>query len=156
MIMNKLKSPNHRTASSFVTFRLAKLQSSLNAQATAILKTKAGLSLVEWRLIQTLRIFEDVTMSEIANFLQMDKGQLSRNIKAMLKKGLLRSERDPNDKRVQHLYLTKAALEISYRMMPVMETRQKLLLAEVTPEDQKIFYSVINKIEVASKNREIE
>ena len=154
--MNKHKTLSHRTASSFVTFRLAKLQSSLNAQATAILKTKAGLSLVEWRLIQTLRIFEDVTMSEIADFLQMDKGQLSRNVKAMLKKGLLRSERDTEDKRVQHLYLTKAALEISYRVMPVMETRQKFLLAEVAPDDLKIFYRIINKLESASKIREIE
>ena len=154
--MNKHKTLSHRTASSFVTFRLAKLQSSLNAQATAILKTKAGLSLVEWRLIQTLRIFEDVTMSEIADFLQMDKGQLSRNVKAMLKKGLLRSERYTEDKRVQHLYLTKAALEISYRVMPVMETRQKFLLAEVAPDDLKIFYRIINKLESASKIREIE
>ena len=50
--MSKHEPPSFRTPSSFVTFRLAKLQGSLNTQATAILKEKAGLSLVEWRLIQ--------------------------------------------------------------------------------------------------------
>ena len=37
---------------------------------------------------------EDASLTEIANIVQMDKGQLSRKIKAMLEKGLLRMEAD--------------------------------------------------------------
>ena len=154
--MNTHDTPSFRTPSSFVTFRLARLQSSLNAQGTALLKSNSGLSLVEWRLIQTLRMFENASLTEIAGVVQMDKGQLSRKIKAMVEKGLLRAETDKRDQRVQHLTLTKKAEQLSAQMMPVMEARQRRLLANVSAEDLEVFYSVIDKIEAASKFRGVE
>jgi len=66
--------------SSFVTYRLAKLQSQLNAQGTAILKEKSGLSLVEWRVIQVIRMFEKPSLSQIAEHDQRDKEQLTLKI----------------------------------------------------------------------------
>ena len=154
--MSTHKPPSFRTPSSFVTFRLAKLQGSLNRQATALLKAKTGLTLVEWRLIQILRMFKNASMHEIADLVLMDKGQLSRKIKVMKAKGLLNRERDTKDRRVQHLKLTKKARELSNKMMPTMEARQQLLLAEVAPEDLTTFYQVVDKLELASKVREIE
>lgn len=154
--MNSHETPSFLTPSSFVTFRLARLQSSLNAQATAMLKAKSGLSLVEWRLIQTLRMIENASLTELAGLVQMDKGQLSRKIKAMVGRGLLRVETDKRDQRVQHLALTKAAERLSAEVMPTMEARQERLLAEVSAEDLEVFYSVVDKIEAASKFRGIE
>lgn len=154
--MNLIDAPSYRTPSSFVTFRLARLQSSLNVQATRMLKSKAGLSLVEWRLIQVLRMYDTASLTEIAGIVQMDKGQLSRKIKAMIEKGLLRTEADKRDLRVQHLRLTDEAERLSRLMMPSMEARQRLLLSDVSEEDLAIFYSVAEKIEKASKVRDIE
>lgn len=139
-----------------MTFRLAKLQASLNAQAIALLKANSGLSLVEWRLIQTLRMHKNASLSEIAPIVQMDKGQLSRKIKAMVEKGLLRTETDKKDQRVQHLKVTAAAQRLSEKMMPTMEARQELLLADVSEADLATFYEVIDKLEKASKVREIK
>lgn len=153
--MNKHKHPSFRSPSSFVTFRLARLQASLNAQATGLLKARAGLSLVEWRLIQTLRMHESASLTELASIVQMDKGQMSRKIKAMVERGLLRTETDKEDQRVQHLKLTAAAEQLSENMMPTMEARQDLLLAEVSEEDLATFYSVVDKLEKASKVRDI-
>lgn len=153
--MNQHNDPSFKTPLSFVTFRLARLQSSLNAQATALLKSRADLSLVEWRLIQVLRMFENASLTDIAGIVQMDKGQISRKISAMVAKGLLRVERDTQDQRVQHLHLTKAAHALSRKVMPVMEARQKLLLADVSPADLDTFYRVAEKIEAASKQRNI-
>ena len=68
---------------SFVTFRLSKLHgSSLNAQAVSILKQNSDLSLVEWRIIQVVRMFEDMTSSMIADHVQMDKGASVAKLKA--------------------------------------------------------------------------
>lgn len=154
--MNKHDAPSYRTPSSFVTFRLARLQANLNAQAIALLKSNAGLSLVEWRIIQVLRMTENASPTEIAGIVQMDKGQLSRKIKAMVGDELLRVETDKHDQRVQHLHLTAKAQKLSDRMMPKMEARQELLLSEVSAKDLQTFYSVVEKIEKASKIREIE
>ena len=145
-----------KNPSSFVTYRLAKLQSKLNAQGTAILKKKSGLSLVEWRVIQVIRMFDKPSLSQIADHVQMDKGQLSRKIKVMIEKGLLISCRDDDDKRIQKLELTETALRINKELIPVMEQRQHQLLADVTPEELALFYRIINKIEAASKTRDIQ
>ena len=153
--MNTHRNPDFRTPASFVTFRLARLQNGLNAQAIAVLKGKAGLSLVEWRLIQTLRMIEIASLTEVAKHIQMDKGQLSRKIKAMVNKSLLRIETDKSDQRVQHLHLTEQALLLSRQLMPVMEARQTLLLKDVSEQDLKTFYSVVDKLEAASKVRNI-
>ena len=145
-----------KNPSSFVTYRLAKLQSRLNAQGTAILKDNSGLSLVEWRVIQVIRMFDNPSLSQIADHVQMDKGQLSRKIKGMIEKGLLNSRRDDGDKRIQKLGLTEKAIEINHRLMPIMEQRQHNLLADVTPDELDLFYRVIDKIEAASKIRDIK
>lgn len=154
--MNTHDTPSFQTPASFVTFRLARLQSSLNAQGTALLKSKSGLSLVEWRLIQTLRMHGYASLTEIAGVVQMDKGQLSRKIKAMVGKGLLKAETDKHDHRVQHLTLTRKAEQLSAQMMPFMEDRQQRLLADVSTEELEVFYGVIDKIEAASKYRVAE
>lgn len=151
--MTQHDSPSYRTPSSFVSFRLARLQSSLAAQGAAILKAKAGLSLVEWRVIQSLRMFENASMTEIARQIQIDKGQLSRKCRSMVEKGLLRVERDKRDQRIQHLQLTQLAEDISREVMPVMAARQRRLLNDVSPEDLETFYSVVEKIEAASQDR---
>lgn len=145
-----------KNPSSFVTYRLAKLQSRLNAQGTAILKDKAGLSLVEWRVIQVIRMFDNPSLSQIADHVQMDKGQLSRKIKGMIAKGLLHSQRDEGDKRIQKLALSEKANEMNQLLMPIMEMRQNHLLANVTSDELALFYDVIEKIETASKIRDIK
>ena len=145
-----------KNPSSFVTYRLAKLQSRLNAQGTAILKKKSGLSLVEWRVIQVIRMFDEPSLSQIADHVQMDKGQLSRKLKIMIEKGLLNSRRHAEDKRIQKLELTEKAIEISENLMPVMEQRQHHLLADVTADELDLFYRIITKIETAAKIRDIK
>ncbi|MEL6960208.1 MAG: MarR family winged helix-turn-helix transcriptional regulator [Pseudomonadota bacterium] len=152
--MNTHDTPSFKTPSSFVTFRLARLQSSLNAQASALLKSRSGLTLVEWRLIQTLRMIKNASLTEIADHVQMDKGQLSRKIKSMVEKGLLTAKTDKDDQRVQHLTLTEKAQALSAQMMPFMEARQQRLLEDVSAEELAVFYSVIDKIEAASKFRD--
>ena len=154
--MNDHDAMSFKNPSSFVTYRLAKLQSQLNAQGTAILKEKSGLSLVEWRVIQVIRMFDKPSPSQIAEHVQMDKGQLSRKIKGMIKKGLLKSQRDDDDKRIQKLELTEIARDINKQLVPIMEQRQHHLLADVTPEEIEIFYLIIKKIEAASKIRDIK
>lgn len=144
-----------RSPESFVTFRLAQLQKNLNAQATELLMAGVGLTLVEWRLIQLLRIYDNASSTEIASILQMDRGQLSRKIKKMVDRGLLRFETDTKDQRVQHLHLTESAQQLSQKMMPTMAARQDLLLADVSPEDLEAFNRVVEKIEAASKIRKI-
>ncbi|MEM6306120.1 MAG: MarR family transcriptional regulator [Pseudomonadota bacterium] len=140
---------------SFVTFRLARTQNKLNAQATAILKSRSDLSLVEWRIILIVQMLDGASMSQIASELQIDKGQLSRKVAAMTKKGLIFSQMDENDQRIQHLHLTPESKELAAQLTPVMQERQRRLLQGVEPRDAETFFRVLARIEKASGKREI-
>lgn len=150
-----MSNQKYQTTKSFITFNLARTQSKLNAQATAILKNKAGISLVEWRVIQVLRVFEDASMTQIAKYVQMDKGQLSKKINQMEKNKLLVVRKNKKDQRAQTIKLTKTATKISEKIMPTMTKRQKNLTKNLTKNELKIFYGVLKKIENAAEVREI-
>ena len=153
--MNKHKPTSFLDMTSFVTFRLSKLQNSLNAQAVSILKQNSDLSLVEWRIIQVVRMFDDMTSSMIADHVQMDKGQLSRKIKGMIEKGLLIAELNDQDKRSQKLVLTQKSISLSKKIMTNMEERQKKLVEDISPQELELFYSMIDRLEKASKIRKL-
>ena len=140
--------------SSFVTFRMARTQNKLNAQATAILKSKSSLSLVEWRIIMLSRLYDGASMSRIAAEVQMDKGQLSRKIAAMTKKGLIYTQPDEKDHRIQQLHLTEQAQAIANVMEPIMRRRQEKLVEGVDAAELEAFFRVLDQIEVASESRE--
>lgn len=138
---------------SFVTFRLARTQNKLNAQAMRLLKQGSDLSLVEWRIILLLRVLDGAPMSKLAAEVQMDKGQLSRKVSAMTQKGLLSATPDESDSRLQHLHLTQSAVDIANRMTPVMLERQQMLVKDVDVRDLEVFFDVLAKIDAASENR---
>jgi DNA-binding MarR family transcriptional regulator len=153
-MLNRLKSPL-RNLTSFVTFRLSRTQNKLNAQATHFLKSQCGLSLVEWRIIQLIRLFEGATMSKLAFEVQIDKGQLSRKVSAMVDKGLIETKQDETDHRKQVLALTDAAMAINDQMMPIMQMRQDRLVAGTTAQELEVFFKVLDVIDQAAEFREL-
>ena len=153
-MLDHLKRPA-RSLTSFVTFRMSRAQNKLNAQATKILKSRSGLTLVEWRIIQLLKLFEGAPMTKLAAEVQMDKGQLSRKIAAMLDKGLLTATPDETDNRKQTLRLTDKAMAINAAMMPIMQKRQDMLVSDVTDEELEVFFKVLGKIDEAAEIRDI-
>jgi len=88
-------------------------------------------------------------MSQLAAQVQMDKGQLSRNVGAMIKKGLITTTPDKADHRKQILALTDTANAVIERMMPIMQQRQKLLVDGISPADLETFFNVLSVIDEA-------
>jgi hypothetical protein len=89
-----------------VTFRLARL---------AAISTRAGqhwtdrvfdLSLNEWWQLAVTHAHSQVREGDMANLLVMDKSQLSRLIKTLIAKKLIKSTPDPDDARATILSVT--------------------------------------------------
>ena len=140
---------------SFVTFKLSRTQNKLNAQASYFLKSYSDLSLVEWRILQLMRLFPGASMSTLADEVQMDRGQLSRKMNAMIARGLIHSEPDEDDHRKQNIALTDAAKSVIEQMMPIMQKRQALLVEGISDTDMKTFFRVLTVIGQAAEFRDI-
>ena len=140
---------------SFVTFKLSRTQNKLNAQANHFLKAHSDLTLVEWRILQLMRLFEGASMSQLATEVQMDKGQLSRKVAAMTKQGLITTNVCDNDHRKQDIALTDKANAMIENMMPIMKKRQQMLVDGISKEDLDTFFRVLSVIDEAAEFRDI-
>ena len=58
-----------------------------------------------------LRIFENdgISMQDLARLGSFDKGTVTRAVQKLVIEGYVRTEADPQDKRVRHIYLTERA-----------------------------------------------
>ena len=69
-----------------LTYRLARVQARLNAQAARLLKEKAGLSLTQWRILKLIRTYGQANASTLAKASTMDPGHFSRKVKTLIAK----------------------------------------------------------------------
>ena len=139
---------------SLVTYRVARAQNRLNANAVHTLKRHSDISLTEWRIIHLLDMYDGASLSDLAKEVDMDKGQLSRKTNAMIDKGWLSTQTDDADHRIQHLHLTSEARKIHQDVRPMMEQRQQELLASIEQNELEVFLNVLDKIEMAATVKE--
>ena len=137
-----------------VTYRLARLQARLNSQAGRRLKSCTELSLTQWRLVAAMQRLGQTTLAEISHATQIDKGQLSRAISALLDAGLIASEADRTDNRKHLLSLTEAGLREHEAIEPVMRDRSSALVADFDEAELAAFFRSLDKIDAAVKRQD--
>ncbi len=138
--------PLHR----FLTYRLARVQARLNAQATRILRDKAGLSLPQWRILALIGSHEPASSAKLANIFAFDKALFSRKLKDLVADGLVVSETDENDHRVHHLKLSCRGRVLYESTLPHMRARQRALLGSLSNGEVEAFFSALEKLENAA------
>jgi DNA-binding MarR family transcriptional regulator len=137
----------------FVTFRLARVQNQLNAQASNILRDLCDLSLTEWRVVSLVHALKETTATVISREAQMDKGQISRAVKSLVKNGYLNAATNERDSRLNILSLEQKGIEVFDKVVEVMKARQVRLTSEITADELDVFYSVLDKLEAQTKTR---
>lgn len=134
----------------FLTYRLARAQARLNAQARRILKEVAGLSLSQWRILSLIGHQGEATSSELAKMFDIDKGLFSRNLKTLVRDGHVVSASDERDSRVGRLSLTGSGRDLFDRTLPVMRQRQEALRSGLTEDELTTLYAALEKLEAAA------
>ncbi|KMW56329.1 Transcriptional regulator, MarR family [Candidatus Rhodobacter oscarellae] len=131
----------------FLTYRLARVQAKLNAQATRILKDKSGLSLAQWRVIALIASFGPERAAVLTSLAEIDKGLFSRKLKTLVEDGLVLAESDPTDNRRQMLRLSASGQALFEKTLPHMQKRQAALRDALTPNELASLFSACDKLE---------
>lgn len=135
----------------FLTYRLARVQAKLNAQATRMLKDVSGLSLTQWRIMMLIAATGTARSSDLTRAAEFDKGQFSRKLKTLIQSGLVRARVNENDHRVQMLSLTDSGRQLYEFVLPRMQARQRALRDVLTEQELDAVFSALDKLEVASE-----
>lgn len=137
----------------YLTYRLARVQAKLNAQGARLLQEAVGLTLAQWRVVALVGAAGTTRLSELARKAALDKGLLSRNVKALIARGLIVAQQDEVDHRVQHLTLTPEGKKVFERALPITRKRQEWLREDLSEEEIRLFRKVLDKLEIAAERQ---
>jgi len=130
-----------------VSYRLSRLQAKLNAQATKILKENGDLTLMQWRILVMLDLYDEATIARIVRETEFDKGLLSRTAKTLIQKGLIATKSIESDLRQHHLSMTEKGRTVFDKAFVPMRGRQEKLLNSMTEQQRENLFDAFEKIE---------
>jgi DNA-binding MarR family transcriptional regulator len=140
--------------SQMITFRLSRVHSKVIAQATRILTKHSKLSLMQWRVLVSVKGIENATHSKIAAKTDLDGGQLSRCVRSMTETGLLESKTHESDSRQHYLLMTEKGMSVYQEARPHMRRRQAEFIEALTSDEYGMFFNILEKLEKIAESEE--
>ncbi|UVK37480.1 MarR family transcriptional regulator [Mesorhizobium sp. AR10] len=117
---------------SFLPYRLYRLADAVSREFAGIYKDSHGLTRPEWRTLSGLGQHGTMTASAIGEQSAMHKTKVSRAVAELERRRWLTRTPDENDRRVEHLTLTKAGLAAYREMVPLAKAFERELLAKLS------------------------
>ncbi|WP_295813303.1 MarR family winged helix-turn-helix transcriptional regulator [uncultured Nitratireductor sp.] len=136
-----------------LTFRVAMLGAAGDRIGQQWLGTEFGFRIVEWRVLGIIAALQPVRFFEVARTLLIDKGQLSRIVNLLTKKGFVEGTPDPDDQRTIRLCTTDAGAEIHRRILRRAFERNQLVVSALTPGELETLFSLLDKLQPLMSHR---
>ncbi|WP_204114480.1 MarR family winged helix-turn-helix transcriptional regulator [Shimia biformata] len=137
-------------------FQIAQLHSALNAQAKVIVSRYGDLNLAQWRIVRVVALGIENTTTPVRKATGIDKSQFSKMLSALEEKGYVVLHPYDDDKRQHVIELTKKAYAAHDRLGPVLDARQKHLVAGLTEEEQAVIYKAIRVMAEAAEKTDFD
>jgi DNA-binding MarR family transcriptional regulator len=132
-----------------LTFQLVRLYAALNRQSNRLLKEAGGLTIPEWRIVSLLGAHGEMNGRLIGNAAKLDAGLLSRTLRGLELRGIVKCVRKAEDRRSVWAQLTARGNKLAQIVRPVMLARHRRLLAALAPAERAMIYELIDKLSAA-------
>ncbi|MDG4889172.1 MarR family transcriptional regulator [Mesorhizobium sp. WSM4887] len=133
----------------FLPYRLYRLADTVSREFSRIYKERHGLTRPEWRTLSGLGQRGMMTATELGKQSAMHKTKVSRAVAALERRRWLTRTPDENDRRLEHLTLTKAGLAAYREMMPLAKAFERELLARLSEEERAAIVRGVAALEEA-------
>lgn len=135
-----------------IGYLLSKTQASMRPQVEALFE-REDITFSQWRVLMCLRDGLANTSADISRELSHDKGSMTRIVDQLDERGLLRRQRDNEDRRMVFLALTAAGRAAVQRMVPKVVAYFNDLLDGFAPEDVRRLTLLLKKLNVTLEVR---
>ena len=129
-----------------VTYRISVLTQMFGREAARIYSERWGLSLPKYRVLTVMANLSGISLRELTDQTQMDKGQISRVVSQMELEGLITRKSDDKNARRLILTLTSAGAKLYKQTIGVSEERQREILSVLTTEELTALRSTLDKL----------
>ncbi len=89
---------------------------------------------------------EGVVQDDICKMLNMDKAYVTRELNSLERLGYIVREKDSEDHRKNHIYVTQSGVEVANTIEKVRNDWSAIEYENFTEDDKKFFLSLINKM----------
>lgn len=136
-----------------LSFRLTSLAQVSDANGQRWLLQDHDLRLLEWRVIGLTATLDPARFSELAQILNIDKGQLSRIISRLTRRGLVEMQRDPEDLRGRVMSLSDQGRAIYHQVLPGAIRKNQEMVQDLTMEEVRTLFSLLDKLKHITERR---
>lgn len=133
----------------FLPYRLYRLADAVSREFGATYKHSHGLTRPEWRTLSGLGQRGTMTATELGAQSAMHKTKVSRAVAELERRRWLTRTPDENDRRIEHLALTKAGLAAYREMVPLAKAFERALLAKLSATEQACIVNGVASLEIA-------
>lgn len=107
-------------------------------------------------IITYLLNHEGASQEEISSYLVIDKGATARAVQTLIGKAFLRKETDPDDRRLNRLYLTEKTRQLRPCIQGILLGWTDYLAEGLDPQDVDTMYRVLNQMIQKVENVDFE
>lgn len=130
----------------YAPFLLNAVSNAWGRKTSAIYRRDFDLGIVDWRVMAMLNIEPGITASRVCEVIRLDKAAVSRSLKQLLEKGLLRYEQPSNDPRKRLWWLSEAGQASHEAVLSEALACEKDLIDGVSPTDLVTFLRVMRQM----------
>jgi DNA-binding MarR family transcriptional regulator len=129
-----------------LTYRLHQFHKLTDADSQSIYPKRTGLSMSDGRCLITIGTFEPLSVKELAEKANLNKGQASRAAQALVDQGLVLKADHPGDGRGVVLTLTPAGHKIFKRAMDMVTQRNEEIFGCLSDKEQASLSSMFDRL----------
>ena len=100
----------------------------------------------EYQILVELYLYEGICQEDLVTLLKLSKADIAKAVKKLLNSGYIRKEKDANDKRIHHLYLTLQSLEIKDNLISILKDTSDILSENVSKDELQITKKVMKQM----------
>lgn len=134
----------------FLPYRLSVAANAVSTRISNAYRKQFGLKVAEWRLIAILAETGNQTPLMLGERTRMDKISVSRAAAALIARGFLIAENNPQDGRSHLLSLTETGVILYDEIAPLALATEAQLFSELTRKERGTLEKLLRKVETAA------
>lgn len=144
----------HLSVEDFPAFLIWRLANSIKSNLTKRYLERFELTLPEWRVLGLVARYSPAPFSELVSRSSMDKGQLSRTLRQVERRGFIRTAPIPVERRSNRsrnaarmeVRITPKGTALCARVIPAAREAQMVLLSMLDAEEKRILLRVLRRM----------
>ena len=130
----------------FIPYLLNQAAESSSLAFEKIYKAKYGMLRTEWRVLFHLGLYGQLTASEIGMRAKMHKTKISRAVHCLTQRRMVTRDRDTDDRRVEHLTLTKKGIAAYEDLSGIAQRYEAALVADLSEAEVRVLRKALVKL----------